>query len=543
MIQIKIDDTIVDIVEKMENIKESEIILDFPLWHPILHNYISLKILKSKAWDKRLIIATSDKIWKKIWKKIWIEYSNVKNKKFIESHSQSSLLGYNYSFWEYFRFQISSYKNEILHNIQSHKKFHSLGKYSRASYEKTSIGIFIIWLIWSIIIFLFIYYFAISKTYINISPDIIIKKQAYNFVFSQNVPDSVLWNNKYVKIDTLSKTLYSSDTYAATQILENDNISSWEVRIYNNLGTAQTLIPNTRLLTDEWIIFRTDSWVEIPAATTDNFWNTSPWIAKVSVKADPRDLSWNFVGENWNIQEGVKMILPGLDENLQSEIYAESDISFSWWTNNFQKIVSQEDIDRALDIFSKKIKNEVIVSIKNSILSKNNENNTKIDLLPGPNSIRYESPIINIQEWVQAWDIRDNFKVEWSITAYVYTYNRETVIQRLKTLLNEKRLEWIEKISYIDENSLRMSETIYTEKSPFSMKSTFEIEAVYTHDFQHKDNTFIDSLKQQIRWLPKQEAERFLLNNPKISNVTIDIRPFFSKNISNIYKNIIFNIE
>jgi hypothetical protein len=88
-----------------------------------------------------------------------------------------------------------------------------------------------------------------------------------------------------------------------------------------------------------------------------------------------------------------------------------------------------------------------------------------------------------------------------------------------------------------------MSEIIYINFSPFSMKSTFEMEAIYVHDFLHKNNNFIDSLKQQIRGMPKKEAESYLLNNPKISNAEINLRPFFSKNVSNIYNNIIFNIE
>jgi len=178
MIQIKIHDTIVDIIDKMNLVKDHEIILDFPLWHPILHNYISLKILKSKAGNKKLIIATSDKIWKKIGKQIGIEYSLIKNKGFIEKNSWESLLSHNYTFWEYLKFQVSWYKNEVIDSIQSHKKFHALWKYSRASYEKISISIFILWLLLSIVLFVFIYYFAVSKSYVSIKPDIIVKNEA-----------------------------------------------------------------------------------------------------------------------------------------------------------------------------------------------------------------------------------------------------------------------------------------------------------------------------------------------------------------------------
>jgi hypothetical protein len=95
--------------------------------------------------------------------------------------------------------------------------------------------------------------------------------------------------------------------------------------------------------------------------------------------------------------------------------------------------------------------------------------------------------------------VRDNFSISGNITAYVYIYSKTDIIQKLKTLLNEKNLIGIEKISHIDYSSLRMSEIIYTKKTPFEVKATFEIEALFLHDFLHKDNTYISTLKSEIR--------------------------------------------
>ncbi|MDR2640279.1 MAG: hypothetical protein LBC61_02915 [Candidatus Peribacteria bacterium] len=49
MIKVNKNDSIVDIIIKIKNSKEKEVILEFPFGHPVLHNYISLKILKTKA--------------------------------------------------------------------------------------------------------------------------------------------------------------------------------------------------------------------------------------------------------------------------------------------------------------------------------------------------------------------------------------------------------------------------------------------------------------------------------------------------------------
>ena len=68
----------------------------------------------------------------------------------------------------------------------------------------------------------------------------------------------------------------------------------------------------------------------------------------------------------------------------------------------------------------------------------------------------------------------------------------------------------------------------------FEMKATFEIESIFIHDFLSIENNYIDLLRSKIRGLPKKEAEKILLNDPKVSNVEIQIRPFFINSVSNI---------
>jgi hypothetical protein len=70
MIQIKIDDSIIDIIDKIEAQTQEDVILDIPLGHPILHNYVSLKILKSKVKERRLVIVTNDRLGRKIGKSL-----------------------------------------------------------------------------------------------------------------------------------------------------------------------------------------------------------------------------------------------------------------------------------------------------------------------------------------------------------------------------------------------------------------------------------------------------------------------------------------
>jgi hypothetical protein len=58
-----------------------------------------------------------------------------------------------------------------------------------------------------------------------------------------------------------------------------------------------------------------------------------------------------------------------------------------------------------------------------------------------------------------------------------------------------------------------------------------------------KKNNYVEKLKYTIAWINKEDAKKILLNNSKISNVEIDTRPFFMKNISSIPNNIEFVVE
>jgi hypothetical protein len=49
MIKVHKNDSIVDIIIKIKNNNEKELIMEFPFGHPVLHNYTSLKIIKTKA--------------------------------------------------------------------------------------------------------------------------------------------------------------------------------------------------------------------------------------------------------------------------------------------------------------------------------------------------------------------------------------------------------------------------------------------------------------------------------------------------------------
>lgn len=544
MIQIKIDDSIIDIIDKIEAQTQEDVILDIPLGHPILHNYVSLKILKSKVKERRLVIVTNDRLGRKIGKSLWIEYSSIKNSEFIKQSTQEILLKHNFSYSEFIKFQIKSYIRELQQYLETNKKINTLWKYTHTYKEKSWFLVILGAFFLSLSLLFFIYYFAVTKNYVTISPETNIKKQALNFIFKENQWNNISWNNKNINIELLTKKIELTENYASSWIADNTaSLSRGKIRLYNEREEEIALKEKTRVQSASGIVFEIQQSVILPPAVKDNFWKISPWMIETDVKSQVRDIQWNITGSRGNISQETSLILPWLSTDLQKEIYAKSIEDFSGWDDAIQRIVSEDDIQRAKSLFLEKLKSTAFEKVKQDIAQQNTINNTKKEILSGKESIRYSEATIEIEDGIEIWVEKNNFSVRGSIEMSVYVYNKEHLIQRLKTLIYEKNLEGTEKISYVDENSLRMSEIISLQQKPFEMKATFEIEALYLHDFLHKDNTYTEQLKGKIAGLQKDEAIKVLVNDPRISNAEIVIRPFFVDTLSQIQKNIIFEIK
>ncbi len=517
MIQIKIDDSIIDIIDKIEAQTQEDVILDIPLGHPILHNYVSLKILKSKVKERRLVIVTNDRLGRKIGKSLWIEYSSIKNSEFIKQSTQEILLKHNFSYSEFIKFQIKSYIRELQQYLETNKKINTLWKYTHTYKEKSWFLVILGAFFLSLSLLFFIYYFAVTKNYVTISPETNIKKQALNFIFKENQWNNISWNNKNINIELLTKKIELTENYASSWIADNTaSLSRGKIRLYNEREEEIALKEKTRVQSASGIVFEIQQSVILPPAVKDNFWKISPWMIETDVKSQVRDIQGNITGSRGNISQETSLIIPWLSADLQKEIYAKSIEDFSGWDDAIQRIVSEDDIQRAKSLFLEKLKSTAFEKVKQDIAQQNTINNTKKEILSGKESIRYSEATIEIEDGIEIWVEKNNFSVRGSIEMSVYVYNKEHLIQRLKTLIYEKNLEGTEKISYVDENSLRMSEIISLQQKPFEMKATFEIEALYLHDFLHKDNTYTEQLKGKIAGLQKDEAIKVLVNDPRI---------------------------
>lgn len=535
MIKVNKNDSIVDIIIQIRNCKEKEIILEFPFSHPVLHNYTSLKILKTKAGKKNIIIITNDKTAKKIWKKLGIQYSLI---------NSPDLLEYNYSFWEYFWYTIKKYFSNIKNYKQKNLDNNILYKYQK-KYWNAKIGFFIGFLSISIILLLFIFYFAVNKTYVYIRPEIEIELKHKNFVFKyfDRKVDEIELDDNVIKLKKIEKEVSLKSNFWTSGIKWDEaEIAKWTVILYNLSNENIKLKKNTRLQSASWVVFLLENWINIPKTIIKD-WEKNIWETTAKVTARVLDANWKITWKRWNVKAGTLLVIPWLSSENQKNIYAKTKINFTWWKENYIKILTENDIKNAKEMLKLTLEKKAIKDIKAELEKDNEINNVKYEILWTDKIINFSDYKIEWLDNLKIWDEIGKFELFWSLKITTYIYNRELLISKMTKDIKAHVLTENENLENINNESLKIVKELSRTTKPFSIKATAEIEALFIQNFLNQKSSYVNKLKNQIIWLNKDKAEKILINNEKISNADIKIKPFFIQNISNIDDNIIFEVK
>ena len=125
-------------------------------------------------------------------------------------------------------------------------------------------------LIMSLSLLLFIFYFAVSKTYVSVLPQTTVRPVSANMIFSL-ASGSLLESKNTVRMKKVTLFVEEKMPFTLDTIDPNSATNAiGRVTLYNELTTEQALKPFTRLVTEDGVVFRTDSWVNIPPARKVN---------------------------------------------------------------------------------------------------------------------------------------------------------------------------------------------------------------------------------------------------------------------------------
>lgn len=174
------------------------------------------------------------------------------------------------SMWEYFLYECRRGFYSVKYALFDRKsKQEKLPQFKKNNFQ---LGLIILGLIASVVLLLFIFHFAISKTTITITPEVTVRPVTANIVYrAEGFTGSILETRSTLKLKKMELPVETEMTFKVTSIDQNSaQNSAGVVTIYNELNVDQELRPQTRLVTPDGVVFRTTDWAKIPASRSLN---------------------------------------------------------------------------------------------------------------------------------------------------------------------------------------------------------------------------------------------------------------------------------
>lgn len=391
-IYIDVDEEITEVVDRLRSADAGEIFLVVPQKAAILQSIINLKILKEEAekLDKKVFIVTRDKIGRNLAsragfitrKSIDAERGGIEPvlKETMPYFYQEDSLDENTGQEQKDQITVSDiiksvkdarYKEEkegmpIEINIVKkslgaveQRNTSPLTKFSSKSFRRKSIipsfdrKVFLIFSAATAIIVSIIVFIVLPKAEIKIFPVTEPLSLSIEVTASSSVKDINL-NIYEIPAKVLSWEKEIKESFTATGEEEKGEKARGEATIYNNTDSAITIIAGTRLEASSKMIFRTQKKIAVPARS-----GNSSGTAKAEVVADEG-------GEKGNIKP-EKLVMVALPAEVQNQIYAKNEQSFSGGTSNKITKITEDDVKNAKEYLTKKTGEEMRETLKEEV--------------------------------------------------------------------------------------------------------------------------------------------------------------------------------
>lgn len=196
-----------------------EVVITLEISEPgVFQSSFGLKLLVDRFPNKKFQIVCSDPAMKRIAERIGIRvYPKVESIEFEQEYSKIHVLRHNFTSFEYLWYEIKKGVSKL--KYQSKKKKPKTLKYNQGWIIETNLILLISGLILSVSLLAFIFYFAVSKTYVYITPDFAVKTVSQNLLYSENEAESVLDTRPIIAVERIEKLV---------QIDEIFNISTFD---------------------------------------------------------------------------------------------------------------------------------------------------------------------------------------------------------------------------------------------------------------------------------------------------------------------------
>jgi hypothetical protein len=176
-------DTVVDIARRVRKLGPSVREVRLALGdNRVLRNYFNIRLLQALCPDKFFFFIVADLGEPKVGESLGIRYYLRSDAiDFEREFSQTHILRHNFSFFEYFVYEA----RKLLSRIAFHYRRRAPRFRNSRWFSDSSVVLLFAGLIVSVGLLSFIFYFAVSKTYVYISPELSVRTASRNLYYSE----------------------------------------------------------------------------------------------------------------------------------------------------------------------------------------------------------------------------------------------------------------------------------------------------------------------------------------------------------------------
>ena len=375
---------------------------------------------------------------------------------------------------------------------------------------KILLGIF-----FALVAFYYLGFVLLAKAEVNIatkkiempfSGTILVDRNVFATNFSQAVIPGNLFVFKADETQEFSSTGQGKDERKAKGI----------ITIYNNYSTSpQILVATTRFETPDNKIFRLDSRIVIPGASTKNG-ELIPSTIDVKVTADKSGPDYNI--EACNLPD-CKFTIPGFEGTSKFEgFYGVSTKAMTGGSFGAVPLVTSEDLKNAEEIILKTVMDSIEQDLQNKIPKE-----LKV-LSEAKSGIK----ITNVDSDAKVGDSREKFTVSAEGEVNIIAFNEDDVIEYMQAMLDEDKDENYE---YCQKPELEYLE-FKTDFNEGTLKMLVKTNQIVCHKLS------LDEIKQTIAGKSREELDKIFESNPGIKEVEVKLWPLWIRRVPNSLKKI-----
>jgi len=561
VIYIELDEEITSVYDRVKKLQFNDMYLVVPERAVLLQSVVNLKILKRKLSDieKQIFIITTDPVGTKLAMQAGIKVFDKidDNNKVTQTilNPQLKIQPISATANEYEDFSPSRIPQkkvsilEIVKEFKDKKKglsFKSLWdaqkKYRKLLKEKKQFGYYgpsrktlTALVIVSVAMLLIIFYVALPGTTIYLTPESNVLEVSANITLADADINAIELSSHpthtIASYDVESAVEIGIDYNATGQLFSGENATG-TITLTNEGENKWDLVAFTRLQSPDGVIFRTQQFVSIPAAT-----ETGPGKLDVYVVADEKDEDDQVIGDRGNLPAGTHFILPGLRESSQTVLYGENASAMTGGETVVTKYVTAEDLDSAYMQAESALYDAVQSTLQTKVDTLNTEQGTDLVLLTGDYAFETGDVSITVPD-VENQQI-ESFQVTGTMYVSGISYNQSELVNILRNELKLKKSPE-KQLKSIDEESMYY-EVIDIDESAQKIKITASIKGVeeYVLDPEEESGArLVKKIKDHIAGMPVEEAKEYIQDLDEINSVEIKSWPVWAPTIPTVQENI-----